>query len=180
MIIWDDELEVNPLCQNSQIIHCRCMSKVDNSHFLFTGVYAATESEERSTLWMELVGLSKCITEPWLIMGDFNNILTPEAKLRGRPVALSDYEEFQWCLDECGVKDLWQQGKLYTWCNQRMGNERVYAKLDRALVNGEWIDEFSDSITSVLMEGVSNHAPIEVQRCVMIQRGKRAFRYFNM
>ncbi|CAI9108650.1 OLC1v1008308C1 [Oldenlandia corymbosa var. corymbosa] len=70
--------------------------------------------------------------------------------------------------------------KMFTWCNQRVGTERIYAKLDRALVNGEWIDQYAESIATVLMKGVSDHSPLEVQFKVEMQKRRSAFRFFNM
>ncbi|CAI9114948.1 OLC1v1015775C1 [Oldenlandia corymbosa var. corymbosa] len=113
-------------------------------------------------------------------MGDFNNILKPEEKLGGKPVLLQDFEEFQWSMEECGLRDLTQKGKMFTWCNQRVGIERIYAKLDRALVNGEWIHQYAKSIATVLIEGVSDHSPLEVQFQVQMQKRRTAFRFFNM
>ncbi|CAI9105853.1 OLC1v1004870C1 [Oldenlandia corymbosa var. corymbosa] len=87
----------------------------------------------------------------------------------GKPVVLQDFE--------CGLRDLTQKGKMFTWCNQRVGTKRIYAKLDRALVN--WINQYADSIATLLMEGVSDHSPPEVQFKVEMQK-RSAFRFFNM
>ncbi|CAI9094645.1 OLC1v1030420C1 [Oldenlandia corymbosa var. corymbosa] len=73
-----------------------------------------------------------------------------------------------------------QSGKLYTWYNNRVGEERVYAKLDRALVNGEWVDTFPDSLVSVQMEGISDHTPLVVQIENKIQKKATPFKFFNM
>ncbi|CAI9114888.1 OLC1v1015705C1 [Oldenlandia corymbosa var. corymbosa] len=99
-------------------------------------------------------------------IGQFANSLYEEGNLEKN-------KGDQSCEDET------MKGLMFTWCNQRLGTERIYAKLDRALVNSEWIDQYVESIATVLMEGVSDHSPIEVQFKAEMQRRRSAFRFFN-
>ncbi|CAI9105579.1 OLC1v1004527C1 [Oldenlandia corymbosa var. corymbosa] len=86
-----------------------------------------------------------------------------EEKIGGVPVALSDTEPLKYCIEECGLQDLKQQGTLHTWCNKQIGSARIYAKLDRKMVNGDWVEQYNHSITIVLTEGISDHCPLMVQ-----------------
>lgn len=48
---------------------------VGEDSWLFTGVYASPIYTNRLQLWDHLISLHDHITEPWLLMGDFNKIL---------------------------------------------------------------------------------------------------------
>ena len=51
---------------------------------------------------------------PWLIGGDFNNVLNLNERL-GSTVTLDEVIEFRSCIRECGVSDHKSSGPFYTW-----------------------------------------------------------------
>ncbi|CAI9114853.1 OLC1v1015662C1 [Oldenlandia corymbosa var. corymbosa] len=93
---------------------------------------------------------------------------------------LKDLEEFQYCIEECGISELRQFGKVFTWCNQSMGKDRIYCKLDWVLVNGDWIEENLDSVVEVQMDGISDHTPLVLDLIAETPQKPKLFRYFNM
>ena len=59
--------------------------------------------------------------------------------------------------------DLRYIGEQFTWSNRRYNREDFsQRKLDRALVNQEWLDKFSDSFAHFQALGISDHSPIVV------------------
>lgn len=53
--------------------------------------------------------------KPWLLAGDFNEILFAHEKQGGHPRAQRMMGNFQQALEECGVEDLGFEGDRYTW-----------------------------------------------------------------
>jgi endonuclease/exonuclease/phosphatase family metal-dependent hydrolase len=51
--------------------------------WLLTVVYASPRDNERSEAWRKLRNLAGTIHDPWLMMGDFNEIASPNEKKRG-------------------------------------------------------------------------------------------------
>lgn len=47
------------------------------------------------------------------------------------------------------------KGGKYTWCNNQSGNNSIWARLDRALVNMSWIKRF----TKTFLEHLSRTCP---------------------
>ncbi|XP_074293044.1 uncharacterized protein LOC141619940 [Silene latifolia] len=48
--------------------------------------------------------------------------------------------------DNCGVEDIKAVGSFFTWTNKQEVNSRVYSRIDRALINDEWLNLFPDSL----------------------------------
>ncbi|KAL9675508.1 hypothetical protein QQ045_003710 [Rhodiola kirilowii] len=80
----------------------------------------------------------------------------------------------------CGIYDLDFQGPSFTWCNNQSGMSRVWERLDRCLVNGMGINQF----TNLKLK----HLPtISSDRCHILlyveeekKRGKHGFKFMGM
>ncbi|CAI9090218.1 OLC1v1024944C1 [Oldenlandia corymbosa var. corymbosa] len=143
-------------------------------------IYALYTQQERGDLWESMRILAQDVNTSWLALGNYNNVLKVDERIGGRRVELNEFLGFQFCLEECELFDMKQQGYRYTWSNKQVGEGRISSKIDRGLINGHWIVEFPSSIMSVLSEGVSNHTPLLVQLDGgMVQRPK-PFKFFNM
>ena len=46
------------------------------------------------------------ISLPWVLLGDFNDMLSDEEKLGGLPVNRTRISAFRNCMDKCGLMDL--------------------------------------------------------------------------
>ena len=56
---------------------------------------------------------------PWLLLEDFNKVLTGEDKFGGKSINLNRALDFKDCLDTCNLLDLGFFGPKYTWSNRR-------------------------------------------------------------
>ncbi|KAI0516632.1 hypothetical protein KFK09_009309 [Dendrobium nobile] len=100
-------------------------------------VYAANTASERTSLWNQLLALADDISEPWLILDDFNCYRTEFEKTGGRAPHITRLNELNSFIFSSRTLDLASTGLLYTWFNQRIDNP-IQIKLDRALVNTLW------------------------------------------
>jgi len=66
------------------------------------------------------------------------------------------------CLQNANLTDLRSSGHILYWSNQSGGARRIIGRLDRALVNPEWIQKLHASCAEYLTPGCSDHAPILV------------------
>ncbi|GFZ11161.1 hypothetical protein Acr_22g0005590 [Actinidia rufa] len=73
---------------------------------------------------------------PWLLLGDFNNVLNDDEKSNGLPVTQYEVSDFMKCCYDIGISDLRSTGVFFTW-----SNNTVWSKLDRAMVNVKWGQE---------------------------------------
>ncbi|XP_074288833.1 uncharacterized protein LOC141613985 [Silene latifolia] len=142
-------------------------------------VYAFNSSTERESLWTNLSRLESGIQGPWAIGGDFNCVLT-ETERVGGTFSRQDAEPFRHCLHRCEVIDSPAMGAIYTWNNKQCPADRVYSRLDRFLVNQDWLNSFPFLYAHFLPEGTFDHTPCLVQPTMHDDKRTRPFKYFNM
>ena len=99
------------------------------------------------------------MTYPWIVVGDFNDVLEQNERI-GRRAHKRITGEFRECVEKCGIEDLKASGCYYTWYNKQDIENRVWAKLDRAMVNQIWGDQFADTEAVFMPEGRFDHSPI--------------------
>ncbi|XP_074301354.1 uncharacterized protein LOC141632737 [Silene latifolia] len=71
--------------------------------------------------------MKNAITGPWLLMGDFNNVLYMDERI-GSDVSDAEVKEFQRCVDSCELYDLVTTGAYYTWNNKDNGRKKTSFK----------------------------------------------------
>ncbi|KAK7268078.1 hypothetical protein RIF29_20764 [Crotalaria pallida] len=118
-----------------------------------------TREDGRLEFWSNLVRISRTQTVPWLVIGDFNSVLNPSDKLGGQVVESNKVSDFRNYAHSCMLTDMKYDGCFYTWSNKQEGSEKILCKLDRALVNEQWIQLWLDTVTHFIQEGVSDHSP---------------------
>ncbi|XP_028757228.1 uncharacterized protein LOC114716394 [Neltuma alba] len=60
-------------------------------------------------------------------------------------------------LGDCQLIDLGFQGPKFTWCNKRLGANHVKERIDRALANSDFCDEFINVVVSHIEPVGSDH-----------------------
>ncbi|CAN1191383.1 Putative ribonuclease H protein At1g65750 [Linum perenne] len=123
--------------------------------FHLTAVYGSPSSVERVNLWSDLCRLSSQITIPWLVMGDFNAMVSSSDKRGGARFSISHSQPFIDCCDICGLIDPGVIGPRFTWYRNSTSE-----RLDRGLINSEWILKFPYTIIRHLRRQYSDHRPI--------------------
>jgi len=114
--------------------------KIRNHFFLITAVYARCIALERLELWEELEDIVSREQCPWVVGGDFNVILNEEEKLGGLEFTQNEAYDFSSCITACALIEVRTSGSKYTWWNGRIEGECIFKRLDRILVNQEFID----------------------------------------
>ncbi|XP_074305588.1 uncharacterized protein LOC141640806 [Silene latifolia] len=104
------------------------------------------EIQERKVLWSKLCSFASLIQGPWIICGDFNTVLKHAERL-GDQSTEEEMTDFQDCIDMCGVLDIAAMGSYFTWNNKQEPSTRVYSRLDRVLVNHDWL-KYSIEVTT--------------------------------
>ncbi|XP_074314395.1 uncharacterized protein LOC141649609 [Silene latifolia] len=70
--------------------------------------------------------------------------------------------EFNSCLAQCYLDDMHSMGSEFTWSNKQDVTTRTWARLDRVLVNPDWLALFPSSFATSLPPGISDHSPLLV------------------
>ena len=110
----------------------------DDVQWRFTGFYGNPEAHRRIDSWNLLRYLAQSNSLPWLVRGDFNEIVDFGEKLGIHDRPQWQMRNFRNALSDCELSDLGFQGPKYTWCNMQGYPDIVFALLDRGVSNAEW------------------------------------------
>ncbi|KAF7812560.1 uncharacterized protein G2W53_033536 [Senna tora] len=144
-VLWNEnQISLRMIEDTFQEIHAS-MDVNGSPIALMSFVYGSPSRDRRKILWENLVNLSTVHNLPWLVGGDFNEILSPDEKWGVRDASLTRINDFQNCIDACGLTDLGFSGLKFTWCNKRPNGQIVFERLDRKQVK-KMPNEMSSSI----------------------------------
>lgn len=182
-VVWDPNISVLIFKKSAQSITCGAFDRVTGLAFTVIFVYAFNTAVQRQELWSELneiCNLRVVQNQPTLVMGDFNQILTADEHYSVSPFTLpvSGMEEFQDCLSSSELEDIESRGTIFTWGNGQL-DEPILRKLDRALGNQCWRDNFPDVFAFFDAPGDSDHSPCVVNLNTILRTRKCSFKYFS-
>ncbi|XP_062104406.1 uncharacterized protein LOC133815604 [Humulus lupulus] len=164
---------------SSQMIHLEVKTGDRHEGFLITFVYAFNDANGRNLLWRDLKGLASRIRQPWVVLGDFNDILNTEERVGIRSQGIGTLA-FKECIEECKLEDVKYLGCFFTWNNKQDKNSRIYSKLDRVMANQEWFIKYELTEVMFLPEGNLDHSPAVLTVYPEVRGGKQPFKYFRM
>ena len=117
-LLWKKEdVDVKLLSATEQEIHAFVKVRSSDLTWLIYAIYASPRSAERRILWENLKTVAHLHNLPWLMLGDFNEILSGEDKFGGNRVNVNKGLEFKECLDDCDMLYLGFAGPKYMWTN---------------------------------------------------------------
>ena len=93
-------------------------------------------------------------------MRDFNELLKSSEKRGGSNKSQAQMQLFREVVDECGFIDLGFVGSQFTWQKHFTDGHSIWERLDRALINNEWMLRFADSRVHHLSVISSDHNPL--------------------
>nr|XP_023904043.1 uncharacterized protein LOC112015830 [Quercus suber] len=114
-LLWKkEEAEISVLSSTEQEIHTTVKVRSSNFTWIISPVYAGPRLVERKILWSNLIKVAQLHNLPWLVLGDFNEVLCGEDKYGGRQVNINRALEFKDYLDVCNLLDLGFSGPKFT------------------------------------------------------------------
>ncbi|KAK9934990.1 hypothetical protein M0R45_022108 [Rubus argutus] len=150
---------VRVLASSDQQVSLQVM--FDSVNCFLTVVYASTSVAGRRCLWEDITEFKgHFVTGPWLVVGDFNAVLGAHEKKGGAPVCRHSCEEFQAMSDVCELVHVDTKGAEFTWVRRNGLRGNVELRLDRSLVNLEWLDAWDNFDCCTLPRICSDHHPL--------------------
>ncbi|XP_011079174.1 uncharacterized protein LOC105162752 [Sesamum indicum] len=181
LVIWNPAvIDIQPEDISPQVIHCRATNKSSQLSFYISFSYGLYSVVNRRSMWEKLTELGQTISIPWLIMGDFNYVKSPEEKQLGVTPTWYELKDF---VDYCaalGLLDVPTTGCYYTWYSNNESNP-MWCKLDRVLYNNEWLEAGLHCGAHFNPPGcLSDHSPGIVTIFDHTPTKPKPFRFFNM
>ncbi|XP_038992144.1 uncharacterized protein LOC120115525 [Hibiscus syriacus] len=159
------------------------VGEIGGHRCVLTAVYGSNSGSDRLHLWRQLEEVESLVGEAsWLIGGDFNIFINAEESSDFEslgPYVTAEMESCRSCLSSLGLFDHPYVGPLYTWSNKQAGNF-LARKLDRALINARWLEDFPNFFVEFLAQGVSDHCPAVISFFKDNQADRpKPFKFFN-
>ncbi|XP_019172068.1 PREDICTED: uncharacterized protein LOC109167502 [Ipomoea nil] len=162
-LFWKDGTEVTIRSYSKHHIDAIVSLNAGDSIWRFTGFYGAPDRHERQQSWSLLKRLATSSTLPWVVMGDFNDVLHPEEKRGGNPQPMRLIRGFREAVETSGLKDYAFDGYQFTWERSKGTPTWIEAKLDRILVTDSWCEMFTSAKACSVTTPKSDHMPLHLQ-----------------
>ncbi|XP_075655988.1 uncharacterized protein LOC142626093 [Castanea sativa] len=157
-VLWNlAKVEITQLAKNEQEIHVEVKVCAFNYSKILSSIYASSRLKERKLLWNNLTAIALLHHLPWLMLEDFNELLSYNGKLGGNPLNPKHVQMFKECLDSCGMVDLSFHGPRFTWVNKREVGHFIQERLDRGFSNIEWRELYSEAVVHDLAHTRLDH-----------------------
>lgn len=141
-------------------------------HCVLINIYNPCSVDGKAIIWNEILEYWHNTNLPALIMGDFNEVLSPLEK--GSNIVSQDgVNEFRNFIQAVQVIELSVANRLFTCFH-----ENQKSKLDRCLMNSDWITKFPNLSTLILNRTISDHFPI-MAHSPSSNWGRKPFRFMN-
>uniref|UniRef100_C6JRM0 Uncharacterized protein n=1 Tax=Sorghum bicolor TaxID=4558 RepID=C6JRM0_SORBI len=187
MLMWHGNVMVAELTKSRS--HIDVILSCDHlkiSHWRLTGFYGEPRWERRRESWYLLRFLRAQSSDPWLCLGDFNEVLAMEEQMGANEREMWQVTAFQDVVNDCALTDLGFHGLPYTWDNRQEGGRNVKVRLDRALGDNKFMELLGGSEVFHLPTTESDHAGLLVEvrhqepGAQTRRRRHKPFRYENM
>ncbi|XP_071674251.1 uncharacterized protein [Lolium perenne] len=125
-----------------------------------TFVYGEPRACDRHRMWTTLWQLKPRSSEPWLMMGDFNEAMWQEEHLSRTKRSERLMMDFREVLSHCDLHDIGFAGTPWTYDNKKKGDRNVKVRLDRAFATPSWSACFHLMRLRHLTSSRSDHYPL--------------------
>lgn len=147
---------------------------------LITLGYGENKEIDRKQLWADIRDIhDKSLPHPLLIIGDFNICRYSSEKIGGNLLSITKLQDFNDCINYCGLADVKSIGNTWSWHNNQDGSARIYGKLDSGLCNTLWQNVLAQAFIEYRGTSSSDHTPLILHLKDTSHQGPKPFRYFN-
>lgn len=159
-LLWKNNVSLSLISRDERLIDVAV--KYNERNFHLSCLYGHPIQSERHFLWNHLEFISLNRTGPWLLLGDFNEILSNSEKIGGTPRENWTFRNFRNMITTCDLTEMKSIGDKFTWSGERHSHS-VKCCLDRAFINSEWRTEYPHAEVEFLEFAGSDHKPIMVR-----------------
>ncbi|XP_021770231.1 uncharacterized protein LOC110734397 [Chenopodium quinoa] len=140
--------------------------------------YGLHNIHDRKDLWRG-IGAIGSVSMPWLCTGDFNSVLLPEDRVHGNVVTDYEVRDFKDFIDQMNFSEIKSKGSYFLWSNKAHSGPRTQTRIDRGLVNSEWLFQFPNVEAVYLPPSLSDHAPLLYEVLPPAPCKGKPFRFLN-
>ncbi|KAG2328022.1 hypothetical protein Bca52824_010750 [Brassica carinata] len=173
-VMWKECCRVEILQANKRIIDMKVQWQ-DKSFYL-SCIYGEPVKCKSNEVWERITRIGVDRSGPWVMTGDFNEILDPSEKLGGTERDPDDGKEFKQMISACGMGNIKYTGYQFSWAGTR-NKETVQCRLDRTVANQELVDMFPQADATYLKRVCSDHSPVLTTLMDQIWKRRAGFKF---
>jgi hypothetical protein len=138
VLYWQEGITVDLLSFSKRHIDVHISGGPYDRMWRCTFVYGEPKAGDHHHMWSLLQHLKPKSSEPWIMLGDFNEAMWQEEhfSLSRRPERL--VENFREALSFCDLHEIGFTGRPWTFDNKQKGDRNVRVRLDRAVASPAW------------------------------------------
>lgn len=171
---WKKDVKLEVLSSSANVIDT-ILQINDKSVFVFF-IYRAPQQQGRAKFWEDLSMLGDQRDSPWLLTGDFNDLLDNSEKVGGPPRWEGSFLAFRNFVSKNGLWDLQFSGNSLSWRGTRYSHH-IKSRLDRAMANLAWFEQFPSGRSEYLRFEGSDHRPLLTHFDQNLIKKKGVFRF---
>ena len=165
--------------ESKQLVHTNLLDNRGNLLSIIF-VYGNPNHSKREEVWSKLRNLKLSTHPRWLCIGDFNQIFNFVDKFSFNHGSIPGVELFQEVISDLALCELASIGKKFTWMNKRDEEDFVMEMIDRAFVNVDWVNAYTNYALRNLPIIRSNYGPIILDFEYLQPFKRRPFRFKRM
>ncbi|KAA3453178.1 reverse transcriptase [Gossypium australe] len=150
-LAWKDKESVTLQSFSKSHIDVLVNDQTEEQQWRFTGFYGSPYPQEKEDSWNLLRRLRQQVDQPWLVCGDFNEIMYGFEKKGGLPREEKRMEAFRNVLEDCQLMDVGYTGNWFTWERGNLPKTNILERLDRGVANVNWMSMFPQAIIQHLL-----------------------------
>jgi hypothetical protein len=162
-LFWDENIQVDLLAIDDLYIDVSVRDDPLSDPWRATFVYREPRVEDRHRMWEILQRLKTRSTDPWIVIGDFNEAMWQYEHFSETKRGEKQMADFREVLEWCGLRDVGFSGVPWTYNNNKPGSRNVKVRLDRGVANQDWLNRFFDAAVIHLTSPCSDHCPLLLQ-----------------
>ncbi|XP_026428297.1 uncharacterized protein LOC113324188 [Papaver somniferum] len=139
-------------------------------------VYGSPYIDEQPEKWKYIKNLSSSVFIPWVLIGDLNitmNSSDRNTNVNSTPSEVLDY------IRQSDLQDMGFIGNQFTRTRNSHGTGKIKSRLDKALVNSDWLINYPDSTLKHLTRLGPDHVLIMLSLYSTVGRTSRSWKFFE-
>lgn len=157
-VFWDDNrMKIEPIKSMYQMIHCKVYDTTGRFMKWMTLIYALNQLEMRKNMWQNIEELHSQQHGPWMLIGDFNNVVKVEEKIGGSMVSEKKYNDLNYMMNKTELYEMESKGDYFSWSNKQ-GENAIHSRIDRILGNTVWMQKHVNVVLTNMSPNVFDHS----------------------
>ena len=171
---WKKEIKLEVLFSSANVIDTKL--QINDKTVFVSFIYGAPQQGDRAKYWEDLSVLGDQRESPWLLTGDFNDLLDNSEKVGGPLRWEGSFLAFRNFVSKNGLWDLQFSGNSLSWRGTRYSHH-IKSRLDRAMANLAWFEQFPSGRSEYLRFEGSDHRPLLTHLDQNLIKKKGVFRF---